>query len=122
MYDLFALQWQAIGLNILSTLYVFSFHYSTILSAIAGLFLPTLYFDKPEKGRHSSALRNVILMTGWCCFFLGTLANFTIPTLMHWYQHAIGMNETFVRYSIWQFALIPIFLISMIVHFFVVES
>ncbi|WP_318479610.1 type IV secretory system conjugative DNA transfer family protein [Photobacterium leiognathi] len=118
MYDLFALQWQAIGLNILSTLYVFSFHYGTIISAIAGLFLPTLYFDKPDKGRHSSVFRNVILMTGWGFFFFGTLANFTIPPLMHWYQHAIGMNETFVRYSIWQFALIPVFLISMIVHFF----
>ncbi len=118
MYDLFALQWQDIGLNILSTLYVFSFHYGVILSAIAGLFLPTLYFDKPEKGRQSSVVITIILMMGWCCFFFGTLANFTVPTLMNLYQQFIGIDETLVRYSIWQFALIPIFFLSMIVHFF----
>ncbi|MDN4697255.1 hypothetical protein QYZ45_27250 [Vibrio parahaemolyticus] len=54
----------------LSQLYLLTFYHAGILSFLAGLITPTIYFDKPEKTKKAQFFDAFLSLSLWCCFAL----------------------------------------------------
>ena len=97
-----------IVMNIFSSLYLFTFYWGTLLSFLSGLFLPVMYFDKPERDDLDTWFRRIIIAAGVLLFIFGTLSNLSIPALINWAKALHGAPLVNLHYSLSEWLLIPL--------------
>ncbi|MFA0465121.1 MFS transporter, partial [Vibrio sp. 10N.261.45.F1] len=103
-------------MNIFSSLYLFTFYWGALLSLLSGLFLPVIYFDKPERADLDTWFRRVIIAAGVLLFIFGTLSNITVPALVNWARSLHGAALVDLHYSFAQWFLIPTFGVGIFIH------
>ncbi|MGL6316664.1 type IV secretory system conjugative DNA transfer family protein [Vibrio sp. WXL103] len=101
---------------LISLLYEATFYYGSYISLIAGLLLPIIYFDKPNKGEEDSPLRRVLVIVALLLFVLGTLAPFTVPPLVKYVQSMRMENVTSVYYPTSSYLNMLVCLVASIIH------
>ncbi|MFA0194727.1 type IV secretory system conjugative DNA transfer family protein [Vibrio artabrorum] len=116
MLDRIEYQFYALVMNIFSSLYLFTFYWGTLLSFLSGLFLPVMYFDKPERDDLDTWFRRIIIAAGVLLFIFGTLSNLSIPALINWAKALHGAPLVNLHYSLSEWLLIPIFGAGIFTH------
>lgn len=116
MLDRIEYQFYVLVMNIFSSLYLFTFYWGTLLSFLSGLFLPVMYFDKPERDDLDTWFRRIIIAAGVLLFIFGTLSNFSIPALINWAKALHGAPLVNLHYSLSEWLLIPIFGAGIFTH------
>lgn len=96
-----------------SALYSFTDSWGWLLSLLAGIGLPTIYFDKPKTEREETITRRAIIALSILFVLFGTLSNITIPWVLIWIQsaqldHVITVNYSWRAYLLWPSLLIGI--------------
>lgn len=89
-----------------SALYSFTDSWGWLLSLLAGIGLPTIYFDKPKTEREETITRRALIAVSVLFFIFGTLSNITIPWVLIWIQsaqldHVITVNYSWRAYLLW---------------------
>ncbi|GLR76806.1 type IV secretory system conjugative DNA transfer family protein [Aliivibrio sifiae] len=89
-----------------SALYSFTDSWGWLLSLLAGIGLPTIYFDKPKTEREETITRRAIIALSILFVLFGTLSNITIPWVLIWIQsaqldHVITVNYSWRAYLLW---------------------
>ena len=102
-----------------SALYSFTDTWGWLLSFIAGVGLPTLYFDKPKTDKDESIFRRAIIATSVLFFIFGTISNITIPTLLVWIQRSQLTQIVSIEYSWQAYLLWPSLFLGLFLHVFV---
>ncbi|MEZ8236051.1 type IV secretory system conjugative DNA transfer family protein [Vibrio splendidus] len=116
MLDRIEYQFYVLVMNIFSSLYLFTFYWGTLLSFLSGLFLPVVYFDKPERDDLDTWFRRLIIAAGVLLFIFGTISNFSIPALINWAKALHGAPLVDLHYSLSEWLLIPIFCAGIFTH------
>ncbi|AYO18512.1 MFS transporter (plasmid) [Vibrio owensii] len=100
----------------LSQLYLLTFYHAGILSFLAGLITPTIYFDKPEKNEKGSVLRRLFIFIAVVLFCFGTLSNFTVPAMINALQQHYFVALSDLVYPAWAYLYLPLFLLGIGIH------
>ncbi|TOK17852.1 MFS transporter [Vibrio parahaemolyticus] len=100
----------------LSQLYLLTFYHAGILSFLAGLITPTIYFDKPEKNEKGSVLRRLFIFIAVLLFCFGTLSNFTVPAMINALQQHYFVALSDLVYPTWAYLYLPLFLLGIGIH------
>ncbi|EGR1335254.1 MFS transporter [Vibrio parahaemolyticus] len=100
----------------LSQLYLLTFYHAGILSFLAGMIMPTIYFDKPEKNENGSLLRRFFIFIAVLLFCFGTLSNFTVPIMINTLQAHYLLAPSDLVYPAWAYLYIPLFLLGIGIH------
>ncbi|EJG0649722.1 TraM recognition domain-containing protein [Vibrio parahaemolyticus] len=104
------------SITALSQLYLVTFYHAGILSFLAGLITPTIYFDKPEKNEKGSILRRLFIFIAVVLFCFGTLSNVTVPAMINALQHHHLVALSDLVYPDWAYLYIPLFLLGIGLH------
>ncbi|MGF1903631.1 type IV secretory system conjugative DNA transfer family protein [Aliivibrio salmonicida] len=99
-----------------SALYSFTDSWGCLLSLLAGIGLPTIYFDKPKTEQEETITRRAIIAVSVLFFIFGTFSNITIPWVLIWIQNAQLDQVVTVEYSWKAYLLWPSLLIGMTLH------
>lgn len=99
-----------------SRLYEFTDSWGWLLSFLAGVGLPTFYFDKLKTQQEETTTRRLILASSVILFFIGTLSNIIVPTLLEWAQRSRLTTIVEVHYSWTAYLLWPCFFIGLVSH------
>ncbi|TOG37904.1 hypothetical protein CGJ02_26395, partial [Vibrio parahaemolyticus] len=86
-------------------------YHAGILSFLAGLITPTIYFDKPEKNEKGSILRRLFIFIAVLLFYFGTISNFTVPAMINALQQHYFLALSDLVYPVWAYLYIPLFLL-----------
>ena len=116
MFDALSLKLLDSSLWLVSHLYVITYYTGWIMSLIAGLLLPTFYFDKPERTDEDSSWQRIVVIIALFLMVFGTLANVTVPALMafierHYDQPLSTLHYPFSAYFYW-----PLFVLGIVTH------
>lgn len=99
-----------------SRLFDFTDSWGWLLSFLAGVGLPTFYFDKLKTQQEETTTRRLILASSVILFFIGTLSNLIVPTLLEWAQRSRLSTIVEVHYSWTAYLLWPCFFIGLVSH------
>ncbi|MDN3683213.1 TraM recognition domain-containing protein [Vibrio tapetis subsp. quintayensis] len=116
MLDRIEYQLYLVALNMLAPLYMFTYYWGFFLSALSGLILPTIYFDRPEKHEQGTTLRRVFIALGMLLFTFGTISAWTVPELIKFTKDLAGVESQYVRYPDWHWISFLFFVGGMIAH------
>lgn len=116
MLDRIEYQLYLVALNMLAPLYMFTYYWGFFLSALSGLILPTIYFDRPEKHEQGTTLRRVFIALGILLFTFGTISAWTVPELIKFTKDLAGVESQYVRYPDWHWISFLFFVGGMIAH------
>ena len=97
-------------------LYQLTYYSAWLMSFVAGLIIPIIYFDKPQKGEQDTVLRRLWVVVGLLLFVFGTLAIFTVPPLMAFVQSFHLASPTTLHYPMSAYMGLPFFLLGMGLH------
>ncbi len=118
MLDRIEYQLYLLALNILSTLYVFTYYFGIILSFFSGLIMPILHFNKPEQSDQDTVLRRLFIALACLLFIFGTISNWSVPALIDLTKTLYGVSPQAVHYPISQWLLIPVFIAGIVSHIY----
>ncbi|MFA1563319.1 MFS transporter, partial [Aliivibrio fischeri] len=99
-----------------SRLFDFTNSWGWLLSFFAGVGLPTFYFDKLKTQQEETTTRRLILASSVILFFIGTLSNVIVPSLLEWAQRSRLSTIIKVHYSWTAYLLWPCFFIGIVSH------
>lgn len=99
-----------------SALYSFTDTWGWLISLLAGVGLPTIYFDKPKTEREETITRRALIAVSVLFFIFGTLSNITIPWVLIWIQNAQLDHVVTVEYSWKAYLLWPSLFVGMTLH------
>ncbi|EDL52173.1 TriK protein [Vibrio mediterranei AK1] len=119
MLDRLEYQLYILAMNILSSLYVFTYHFGVVISFISGFIMPTIHFDKPEKNDQDTVLRRLFIALACLLFVFGTNSNWTVPALIDLTKKMYGVSPQAVHYPFSQWFLFPIFGAGILSHIYV---
>ncbi|MFA0011985.1 type IV secretion system DNA-binding domain-containing protein [Vibrio lentus] len=116
MLDRLAYHFYVLALEVLSTLYLFTYSWAGVMSFFSGLILPILHFDKPEKEQDDSQLRRGLLVFSVILFVFGTLSEFSVPWLVNTVQEMAGMSPQSLSFKSWHWAVYVTFVVGLVTH------
>nr|WP_012219808.1 TraM recognition domain-containing protein [Vibrio sp. 23023]ABX76995.1 Mobilization protein TriK [Vibrio sp. 23023] len=118
MLDRIEYQLYLVALNILSTLYVFTYYFGIILSFFSGLIMPILHFNKPEREEQDTVSRRLFVVLAFVLFVFGTISNWTVPALIDLTETMYGASPQAIHYPLSQWLLIPVFIAGIVSHIY----
>ena len=96
--------------------YVLTYYWSWAMSLLAGLLLPVIYFDKPDKVEEDSITRRALIAVSVLLILLGTLSPVTVPWLMNTLQSSYAMDPFSLSYPLLDDFAIVLVLVGIVVH------
>ena len=96
--------------------YVATYYWSWAMSLLAGLLLPVIYLDKPDKVEDDSLIRRALIAVSVLLILLGTLSPVTVPWLMNTLQSSYAIDPFTLIYPLWDDFSIVLVLVGVVVH------
>ena len=116
MFEMISFRVFEATLYLVSQWYLLTYYGGWIMSLIAGLLAPIVYFDKPEKSEQDTVLRRALLVLALFLFCFGTLANVTVPIIVGSVQKIYLESATPLHYPFSAYFSLPLFFLGFGAH------